>query len=333
MQPSTSTVPHRNWFVRSATRSARGQTPKVEASGRRRPILFGASCRSQRGRRHRRRDSAQSVGGPRLRMRAESGLGRRSDLGSVWMGVGVGHGGNDLERRHADECGNARIPQSVVDRVARSRSLSSSRASIPKGPFGAKECSEGSLAATIPAISNAIFDAVGVRLHESPFTPERVLAALRAKRNEKALNLTEGVIQRRRRIFASMADPFVSRAKARSAMRSIRRAARRPHPREVRIEPSAIQIAPARAVDEAVAFLSKHSSNIRVLAGGTDLIPSMRQKLFEPEYVLDLRGMAECAESGLKPAEQSKSERSPHLAQWNNRDICGSISPYSPKRR
>jgi len=63
----------------------------------------------------------------------------------------------------------------------------------PEGPFGAKECSEGSLAATIPAIANAIFDAVGVRLHESPFTPERVLAALRAKKSAKALNLTEGV--------------------------------------------------------------------------------------------------------------------------------------------
>ncbi len=54
-----------------------------------------------------------------------------------------------------------------------------------------------------------------------------------------------------------------------------------------------------RAVDEAVAFLSKHSSNIRVLAGGTDLIPSMRQKLFEPEYVLDLRGIAELR--GIRP--------------------------------
>ncbi len=47
------------------------------------------------------------------------------------------------------------------------------------------------------------------------------------------------------------------------------------------------------ALDEAVDFLGKHSGNIRVLAGGTDLIPSMRQKLFEPEYVLDLRGVAE----------------------------------------
>jgi 4-hydroxybenzoyl-CoA reductase subunit beta len=46
-------------------------------------------------------------------------------------------------------------------------------------------------------------------------------------------------------------------------------------------------------VEEAVSMLAKHAGNIRVLAGGTDLIPSMRQKLFEPEFVLDLRGLAE----------------------------------------
>ena len=38
--------------------------------------------------------------------------------------------------------------------------------------------------------------------------------------------------------------------------------------------------------------MSEHGGNLRVLAGGTDLIPSMRQKLFEPEFVLDLRGVA-----------------------------------------
>ncbi|MGA8213621.1 MAG: FAD binding domain-containing protein [Candidatus Sulfotelmatobacter sp.] len=54
-----------------------------------------------------------------------------------------------------------------------------------------------------------------------------------------------------------------------------------------------------RAVEEAVAGLAKHVGNIRVLAGGTDLIPSMQQKLFEPEYVLDLRGMAELR--GVRP--------------------------------
>ena len=63
----------------------------------------------------------------------------------------------------------------------------------PEGPFGAKEASEGSLAATIPAIANAIYNAVGIRLREAPFTPERVLAALKAKRAEKkALEITRG---------------------------------------------------------------------------------------------------------------------------------------------
>lgn len=46
-----------------------------------------------------------------------------------------------------------------------------------------------------------------------------------------------------------------------------------------------------RSVEEAADYLAKYG-NVRILAGGTDLIPSMRQKLFEPEYVIDLRGMA-----------------------------------------
>jgi len=54
-----------------------------------------------------------------------------------------------------------------------------------------------------------------------------------------------------------------------------------------------------RAIEEAVAYLAKHAGNVRVLAGGTDLIPSMRQKLFEPESVLDLRGLSELR--GIRP--------------------------------
>jgi 4-hydroxybenzoyl-CoA reductase subunit beta len=44
---------------------------------------------------------------------------------------------------------------------------------------------------------------------------------------------------------------------------------------------------------EAVELLAKYAGKIRVLAGGTDLIPSMQQKLFEPEYILDVRRIAE----------------------------------------
>jgi len=52
----------------------------------------------------------------------------------------------------------------------------------PEGPYGAKEAGEGPLHPSIPAISNAVFDALGIRLRELPFTPGKVLAALRAQR-------------------------------------------------------------------------------------------------------------------------------------------------------
>lgn len=51
----------------------------------------------------------------------------------------------------------------------------------PKGPYGAKEAGEGPLHPAIPAISNAIWDAVGVRLRRTPFSPADVLAGLRAR--------------------------------------------------------------------------------------------------------------------------------------------------------
>ncbi|NUQ35894.1 MAG: molybdopterin-dependent oxidoreductase [Planctomycetaceae bacterium] len=52
----------------------------------------------------------------------------------------------------------------------------------PEGPFGAKECGEGGLAPIIPAVGNAIYDAVGVRLFEVPMTPDRVLRAIEEKK-------------------------------------------------------------------------------------------------------------------------------------------------------
>ncbi len=48
----------------------------------------------------------------------------------------------------------------------------------PTGPMGAKSIAEIGINAPIPTIANAIYDAVGVRLHTTPFTPERVLDAL-----------------------------------------------------------------------------------------------------------------------------------------------------------
>jgi 4-hydroxybenzoyl-CoA reductase subunit alpha len=114
-------------------------------------------------------------------------------IGSVWMGMGqalteemIWKDGmlmnpGLLEYRSPSSVESPEVEPIIVESID------------PEGPFGAKECSEGSLAATIPAIANALYDAVGIRLREAPFTPERVLAALRAKKNAKLLDLTEGI--------------------------------------------------------------------------------------------------------------------------------------------
>jgi 4-hydroxybenzoyl-CoA reductase subunit alpha len=44
----------------------------------------------------------------------------------------------------------------------------------PEGPFGAKECGEGAIHPVIPAIGNAVYDAIGVRMTSLPMTPEKV---------------------------------------------------------------------------------------------------------------------------------------------------------------
>ena len=49
----------------------------------------------------------------------------------------------------------------------------------PDGPYGGKGVGEMCSTPPIPAIANAIFDAVGVRIDEMPFTPEKVLRALK----------------------------------------------------------------------------------------------------------------------------------------------------------
>jgi CO/xanthine dehydrogenase Mo-binding subunit len=50
----------------------------------------------------------------------------------------------------------------------------------PEGPYGAKEAGEGPLHPSVPALANAIYDALGIRCDRLPFHPPRVLSLLRA---------------------------------------------------------------------------------------------------------------------------------------------------------
>jgi hypothetical protein len=52
-----------------------------------------------------------------------------------------------------------------------------------EGPYGGKEAGQGPLNPVIPAIANAVYNAIGLRIDEVPITPDKVLKALKAATN------------------------------------------------------------------------------------------------------------------------------------------------------
>jgi hypothetical protein len=51
----------------------------------------------------------------------------------------------------------------------------------PEGPFGAKEAGEGPLLPILPAVCNAVYDAIGIRCDELPITPDRLYKNIEKK--------------------------------------------------------------------------------------------------------------------------------------------------------
>jgi 4-hydroxybenzoyl-CoA reductase subunit alpha len=106
--------------------------------------------------------------------------------GSVWMGMGQAMSeetgyhdgllvtGNMLDYRVPTIQDSPPIEVGIVE------------SNDPHGPFGAKEAGEGSLAAFLPALTNAIADAIGVRFNNLPVTPDRVYEAIAKRRRAQA---------------------------------------------------------------------------------------------------------------------------------------------------
>jgi 4-hydroxybenzoyl-CoA reductase subunit alpha len=108
--------------------------------------------------------------------------------GSVWMGMGQAlceetqyHQGLHLRANLIDY----RIPTIVESPPIEVHIV---EAPDPNGPFGAKEAGEGSLSGFLPALTNAIAHATGLRLHKLPASPDRVLDALVARRRANKLS-------------------------------------------------------------------------------------------------------------------------------------------------
>ncbi len=56
-----------------------------------------------------------------------------------------------------------------------------------------------------------------------------------------------------------------------------------------------------KSLPEAIGYLAKYPADLQVVAGGTDLIPSLRQKLFSPAYLMDIRGIEELRRIRMQP--------------------------------
>ncbi|MBI2372245.1 MAG: xanthine dehydrogenase family protein molybdopterin-binding subunit, partial [Deltaproteobacteria bacterium] len=103
--------------------------------------------------------------------------------GAIAMGVGYGL----TENLVVDEKGavvNPTLTNYLIPTVLEMPEVTPIIIEAPhrEGPFGAKGLGEPGLAPTAPAIANAIYDAVGVRIHDLPITPEKVLKALQEKK-------------------------------------------------------------------------------------------------------------------------------------------------------
>ncbi len=103
--------------------------------------------------------------------------------GSAYMGFGEAMMERQLVKRGDPEGGLHDAPSLLDYRIPTSVDCPEFVALIvesndPEGPYGAKEAGEGPLHPSLPAIANAIHDAVGIRMDRLPFTPDRVWRAL-----------------------------------------------------------------------------------------------------------------------------------------------------------
>jgi 4-hydroxybenzoyl-CoA reductase alpha subunit len=111
--------------------------------------------------------------------------------GSVYMGLGEA-----LMEEQAFRKGRHKIPSMLDYKSPTTLEMPPVESILvetldPEGPYGAKECGQGPLLPVIPAVANALHDALGIRIDEVPITPEKVVAALEGRLRPPRMPLFE----------------------------------------------------------------------------------------------------------------------------------------------
>ena len=120
-------------------------------------------------------------------------LARGQVIGGVYMGLGEALMEEQVFRRLPPKLSGAlvhRVPSMLDYKSLTSLDMPEVEVALiedpdPNCPFGAKEVGQGPLLPVMPALANAVYDAVGVRIDELPITPDKVLAALELKAQGK----------------------------------------------------------------------------------------------------------------------------------------------------
>ena len=120
-------------------------------------------------------------------------LARGQVEGSVYMGLGEALMEEQVFRRLPPRLSHAivhKIPSILEYKSPTSLDMPEIDTELiehpdPRGPFGAKEVGQGPLLPIMPAVANAVYDAVGVRIDEVPITPEKIVKALDDKAKGK----------------------------------------------------------------------------------------------------------------------------------------------------
>jgi CO/xanthine dehydrogenase FAD-binding subunit len=152
----------------------------------------------------------------------------------------------------------------------------------PNGPYGAKSIGELAVIPCAPAVANAVYDAVGIRLRELPFTPDKVLAALAAKEGRRRRDFRilsrpdRWQIELTRRAYPLGLHWLLDRVGTRFAKRVRRRA-----------------IASTQAPRDVASAVASLGPDAAPIGGGTDLLLQRRQGLVAPERLVSVADIAE----------------------------------------